>query len=106
MEDYSFFDQVGLMQQAQIVVGISGAGHTNIHFMKKGSKFLDITAKKNIERKKYKFHFWKLACIIGVDYFYQYAEISNKRLDIPYYNRNIIVNLNELEQNIIKMIYE
>jgi capsular polysaccharide biosynthesis protein len=106
MENISFFEQIAIMQAADIVVGISGAGHTNIHFMKNGAKFLDITAKKNIETKKYKFHFWKLACIVGVDYYYQFAEISNHRVDIPYYNRNIIVNLLEFNDNIKKMINE
>ncbi len=106
MEDYSFFEQIGLINNANIVIGISGAGHTNIHFMKKGSKFLDITAKKNVETKKYKFHFWKLACIVGVDYYYQFADISNRNLELPYFNRNIIINLALLEDNLKKMINE
>jgi capsular polysaccharide biosynthesis protein len=106
MESYSFLDQIGLMRQCDCAMGISGAGHTNIHFMKKGSKFLDITARKNLEEKIYKIHFWKLANIIEVKYFLQLAEVSNQDPDKPFYNRNITIDLLELENNLKLMTNE
>ena len=105
MEEYSFFEQIQLMQNAKCVMGISGAGHTNIHFMSEGASFMDITAYKNIKTKKYKLHFYKLACIVGVNYLLQYAE-NVKKVGVPYYNQNIRFDYNEFENNIKLMINE
>ena len=102
MEEFGFFDQVKKMNEAYCVMGISGAGHTNIHWMQKDANFLDITAKMNLDTGKYKVHFYKLAQIIGVNYFFQVAHNVPKD-NVPYYNQNIDFDKTEFEQNISKM---
>jgi capsular polysaccharide biosynthesis protein len=102
MEKLSFFEQIEIMNSATSVLGISGAGHTNVHFMPPGSSFLDITAIINIEKKKYKLHFHKLANIIGVNYLVQFAK-NVPTENVPYYNQNVIVDFSELEKNLSLM---
>ncbi|MCP4121019.1 MAG: glycosyltransferase family 61 protein, partial [Bacteroidetes bacterium] len=43
MEDYSFFEQVALLKNAKFVIGLHGAGLTNINFMQQDSSVLELT---------------------------------------------------------------
>ena len=99
MEKLSFSEQIAVMNSAYSALGISGAGHTNIYFMNPDSYFLDITAFVNIQMKKYKLHFHKLANAIGVNYLIQFAENAQVE-NVPYYNQNIIVDFTELKANL------
>ena len=42
LEDYSFKEQVGIFNQANIIIGLHGAGFANLVFCKKGTKVIEI----------------------------------------------------------------
>ncbi len=99
----SIFEQALLVNQAENIVSITGAGMSNFTFLSKDSNVLDVTNEKYKQNKKYKFHFWKLATIMEANYFVQFCQHTNHK-DIPRFSlQNLIPDLNEMESNLKKM---
>lgn len=67
-EDVSFRQQIELSSRASSLAGITGAGHVNALWMKEGGSFLDFTNEAYLKNRRYKFHFYDLACINQVQY--------------------------------------
>lgn len=100
MEDYSFAEQIYLMMHAQVVCGITGAGHINAMFMKKGSCFFDFT---NIGYKKssiYKFHYHKLCNIVSVNYLVQFFNYKEQPTINKFSQQPLIPDYELLSENL------
>lgn len=67
-EDMSFRQQIELSSRASNLAGITGAGHVNALWMQAGGSFLDFTNEAYLKNRRYKFHFYDLACINQVQY--------------------------------------
>jgi hypothetical protein len=93
------------MYNSKIAAGITGAGLVNLMFMKEGSTFFDLTNIGYLSSKIYKFHYFKLANILKINYavqFFKYEEIieikkfTQKPLipdfDLMKFNINLIKN--------------
>jgi capsular polysaccharide biosynthesis protein len=56
---------VGLFSQARIVIGLHGAGLTNVAWCPPGGRLLEIFPSESIPS-----YYWVLASQVGVDYYY------------------------------------
>ncbi|WAS03890.1 glycosyltransferase family 61 protein [Gloeomargaritales cyanobacterium VI4D9] len=65
LEDLSFLEQVSLFSQAKRVIGLHGAGLTNIAWCPPGARVLEIFPSESIPS-----YYWVLASQVGVDYYY------------------------------------
>jgi capsular polysaccharide biosynthesis protein len=92
MTGRSIFEQAAIMSSSERLVSITGAGMSNFTFIKAGSSILDVTNQGYLTNDKYKFHFWKLACIAGADYRVLFCPHANDP-DVPRFSlQNLIVD--------------
>lgn len=62
-EDYKFSEQVNLIRNAEIVVGVCGAGLSNILFMREGTHVFNL-----IHKDVHEFCFYNIANCVDVNY--------------------------------------
>jgi hypothetical protein len=74
-EDYSFWDQVALMNHAETFVSVHGAGFSNAMFMKPGSSVLELINEPYAE-VEYQFPFWKLSSAAQLNYYAQLCALN------------------------------
>jgi len=94
-EEFTFWEQVALMKQTDILVSIHGAGLTNLLFMKEGSRVIEL--QKDLLRTD------EQADVLYKDF----AELLNVKYDVLYcrpvhpdeshYKADIVVNLEKLK---------
>ncbi|AFM04307.1 hypothetical protein Fleli_1917 [Bernardetia litoralis DSM 6794] len=94
-EDYNFEKQIELMQQTTSLIGLHGAGLTNMLFMNPNTKILEI---RNQEDKHNNCYF-SLASDLDIDYYYLLSEGDSSHT----HTVNIEVNIRKLEQSILEM---
>ncbi len=63
LEDHSIQEQIDLMQNAEVVLGVHGAGFANILFCKPGTQIIEIQ-----DREDPNPHFYAIAALTGLDY--------------------------------------
>jgi len=111
-ENLNFWEQIIYMNNAEIIIANHGAGLANILFMNSHKIVLEFL-EKDFAHYANPFPHWKLAAAVNVKYAYQLCR-SNETEDIPYtclkksnktirmdlVNRNIIVDLKKLEENL------
>jgi len=101
-ENHSFFEQIHIMNNANNVLSITGAGVTNVLFKKPGGCFIDMPNEQYKDYKLYKFHFWKLCCILGIDYIAQFCKNpefeSQEKND--YKNQKLLLDFDALAKNL------
>ena len=90
MEELSFFEQIALMRQTNVLTAITGAGLINILFMKKNGSFLDLTNDEYKRKSQYKFHFFKLCNILKVNYAVSFFKTENDDEVEHWSNQNLI----------------
>ena len=96
-EDYSIFEQVYLMQNADVLISMHGAGLTNTLFMSPKSTLLELTPL--LENKNlFRFPFWRISSILVVNYYVQFCDTINKG-EKDFYSRNIQVDMTEFKEN-------
>lgn len=95
-EDYCLEKQIKLCAEAKSIVGLHGAGLTNILFMHESSQLLEFRNQIDGENNCY----FSLASDLNIDYYYQINK-GNKR---DTHTVTIIVDLNELEKNLQLML--
>jgi len=66
-EDYQLIDQIKLLQQAKCLIGLHGAGLTNMLFMPVKSNILELRNKADTHNNCY----FSLASDLGMNYYYQ-----------------------------------
>ncbi|NLK81257.1 MAG: glycosyltransferase family 61 protein [Bacteroidales bacterium] len=105
MENYSFFEQIAIMEKANVFTGITGAGHINIIFMPENGCVLDITNKDFITKTQYKFHFYKLCQILKIQYLVSFLNHENS-INVNHYSiQNLIFEKTLIEKNLNKITY-
>jgi len=96
MTGRSIFDQAVIMRSADRLVSITGAGMSNFTFIKEKASILDVTNAGYLTNDKYKFHFWKLACILGAEYRVLFCPHANNP-EVPRFSlQNLIVETDSL----------
>ena len=94
-EEYGFEKQIELMQETVSLVGLHGAGLTNMLFMNPKTNVLEI---RNQEDKHNNCYF-SLASDLDINYYYLLSKGDSSETHAV----NIDVDINELEQIILKM---
>lgn len=95
LEDYSFNEQIMLLNNAKIVISIHGAGLANILFMKSKSHVINL-----ISEHHHEFCYMTIADVAGVNY--THINCTGVNLENPAYN-DITVDLNLIE-NVLNAI--
>lgn len=98
MEDYSFNEQISIINSAKYLVTIHGAALTFLHFMNENSKVLEL----RYEGDTHNNHFYAIASTLDIDYYYQICKgnfISDRAN-----NYDIKVDIELLKTNIDMMI--
>lgn len=67
-EDISFREQIALCSEASHLAGITGAGLINALWMPEGGNVLDLTNIAYLRNRRYKFHYYDLACLRHLNY--------------------------------------
>jgi capsular polysaccharide biosynthesis protein len=100
-EDYSILEQIFIMQHAEIVVSMHGAGLTNAIFLNPKSRFLELSPEIQ-NPKLFRFPFWRIASILNIDYYIQFCKTINQG-ESDFYSRNIEVDLVQFKKNIVDL---
>lgn len=104
-EDYSFYEQVYLMQHCKILAGVHGAGFANIAYMPEGSKLFELIKEYSSyheERPSY----WRLSSALNIDYFIQYCTPKVYGNYDLWVSVDLIVDLKLLSKNLRSIIYD
>jgi capsular polysaccharide biosynthesis protein len=88
-EEYEFWKQVQLMQHAKIVIGLSGAGLSNILFMQKGSHVINFS-----HINLHEFCFYNVANCMDVNYAHILCQ-GNQKANAAF--NDIVVNVADLK---------
>jgi len=99
MEKLSFKDQIKLMSKTNIILGLHGAGLTNMLWLKKNSVLLELKP----ENDKYLNCYYNISKILGLKYFYSICKKNS--LFVNSKNANYKVNINDLK-NKLKLIIQ
>lgn len=91
-ENYTLEKQISIMAETKILVSLHGAGLTNMLFMRKNGKVLEIRSENDNHNNCY----FSLASELGLDYYYELG--SSEKEDI--YDADITVNLKSFEKNL------
>lgn len=97
-EDYAFSKQIEIMSQAKHLIGLHGAGLTNMLFMKEGGKVMELRNFNDADNNCY----FSLASELNLHYYYQ----LNKSNNIDTHITDITVDIDKLKTNIEKMAME
>lgn len=97
MSDLSVIDQVSLCMNAEIIVGLHGAGLINMLFMKKG-KILELRMQGAIDQ----WSIFELASALEHKYYYLLCEPATSNTD-PYQG-DVLVNTTEFENLLLSIL--
>lgn len=96
-EDYSLGKQIGIMAETKYLIGLHGAGLTNMLFMRQGGKVLELRNENDSHNNCY----FSLASELAIDYHYQ----LNQGDKADTFFVNVTVNMDVLKKNIEKMTW-
>ena len=91
-EDYSLRQQIEVMSQAKSLIGLHGAGLTNMLFMPKNGQVLEFRNRSDAHNNCY----FSLASDLNHDYYYQLNDGNTNDTNIV----DVTVNLEELRTNL------
>lgn len=97
-EDYSFDQQVAICSESISLIGLHGAGLTNILFMRPGTQMLELRNENDCENNCY----FSMASDLSIDYYYQLSKGDQNDT----HTVNVNVDLNELQKNIESMLMQ
>lgn len=97
-EDYSLEEQWSICQNANYMVGVHGAGLTNMLLMPNNSKVLEIKNSNDTQNLCY----FSLASLLGFDYYYLFANPIVK--EEAFHTANLIVDPVRFEEAIKTML--
>ena len=105
MEDYTFFEQIAIMQKATDVTAMTGAGLINLLLKKEGGTFIDLTNRDYIHKKQYKFHYYKLCNILNIRYGVCFFDRINDPQVDHYSNQNLLFTSENVQELLEKKVF-
>ena len=91
-EEYQLQKQIEILKESKFLIGLHGAGLTNMLFMPTNSNILELRIKADSHNNCY----FSLASDLGMNYFYQLCEGTNSETHFS----DVEVSLEELKRNI------
>ncbi|HXH18344.1 MAG TPA: glycosyltransferase family 61 protein [Chitinophagales bacterium] len=104
LEDYTFFQQAAILSRVRYLIGMHGAGLTNMLFMPQGGKILELHREIYSRDDLHSDVYWKLAAALGHDYFYQFCEAERK--DEDFFKADYRVDVEKLRANVELLLKE
>lgn len=104
-EDYSIFEQALILAKAKYVIGLHGAGFTNIIYMNPPGALFELIAEPPAINE-HRIGYWRLSGILGLSYYYQFCKIDVDPSVEEILNNNITVNIELLKENVGLMLKE
>ena len=101
MEEYSYVEQIFLMQNSKMVFGIHGAGLTNVNYMRTRGKVIEFTPILD-DVNNFRFPFWRMSSFLDLDYYCIFCKKKNFTKDE--YDSDIEVPFDELKQ-VLNLIF-
>lgn len=101
MEEYSYVEQIYMIQNSKMIFGIHGAGLTNLNYMRTGGKVIEFTPILD-DVNNFRYPFWRMASLLDLDYYCIFCSKMNLTKDE--YDSNIEVPIEELSK-ILTMIF-
>lgn len=98
-EDYSFEEQVKICSQSEILIGIHGAGLSNMIFQPEGSFVLELQ-----RRMSYASCFYSLANALDLNYYYLFCKPDFEEVDGRLDNVNLHVDIGALTNLVENMV--
>ncbi len=98
MEDFSLEDQIRLVGEAEILVGLHGAGLTHMLWMRNGAAVLEIRIRDDTHNNCY----FSLASALNLKYYYMCAEKVDERKTTQ--ETDVIVSSKVLEKVLDKLL--
>lgn len=99
LEDCSIEDQIRIFSETKFLVGIHGAGLTNMVFMPKGGKVLELRA---ITKETHVYNiFYVMASSCGHDYFYELGQGTHPANKLS----DVILDFEKFSIQLDKMLY-
>jgi capsular polysaccharide biosynthesis protein len=95
---YSWVEQYSIVASAEILIGVHGAGLTNMLFMKEGSTIFELRRKDDDHNNCY----FNLADACEHRYWYQLCEVDNVSIETQ--QNNFYVDVDIFENNLRKML--
>jgi capsular polysaccharide biosynthesis protein len=86
------------MQQCKLLIGVHGAGLTNMMFMQKGNKVLELRKRDD----KYNNCYFGLASACELDYYYLSCDVDNRQAKTQ--ETNFIVNPFHFKNTVIDIL--
>jgi hypothetical protein len=101
-ENLSVLEQVNLMNETDVFIGLHGAGLTNLMFMNENTKVFELTPIIS-DFKNFRFPFWRMADLLNIQYNVIFCKMD-QLIEEDEYSNNIIVDLNEFETVLTTLI--
>jgi hypothetical protein len=101
-ENLTVLDQVNLMNETDVFIGLHGAGLTNLMFMNQNTKVLELTPIIS-DFKNFRFPFWRIADLLNINYSVIFCSMD-QLIEKDEYSNNIIVDLKEFESVLTTLI--
>jgi len=98
LDEFTLEEQINIFSKAKIVIGIHGAGLSNILFMEKNTKLLELRGR--IQNHK-GLDFYKLASVLDINYYYQLCEDEDNE---SYILSNYTIDTDKLKLNLEKLL--
>ncbi len=92
-EDYSIIDQIKIINNSSHLIAQHGAGLTNILFMQKGMKIMELAKKITNKNDHFSLVYWSLASAMELEYYNMFCDPVNEEDD--FFKASINVNLEE-----------
>lgn len=102
LEDYTLFQEVSIMSKAKYLIGMHGAGLTNMLFMPAGGKVLELHRAVQYADAMHSDVYWKLASALGHKYYYQFCEAEDSSRD--FFEADLLVDNFLFEENLRKIL--
>ncbi|MBI9067994.1 MAG: glycosyltransferase family 61 protein [Salinivirgaceae bacterium] len=98
-ENYSFFEQVHLMNNCDLLCGVHGAAFANVCFLKEKSVLFEFI-KEYSSYKEERPSYWRLCSALNIDYYIQYCKpIKYGKYD-TWVGIDLIADIAELKNNL------
>lgn len=96
LEDFSLIQEVSILSKAKYVIGMHGAGLTNMLFMPPGGRVLELHLEITDENDMHSDVYWKLASALGHGYYYQFCRRANPTQS--FFEADIAIDSESFEQ--------
>ncbi|OPZ97988.1 MAG: hypothetical protein BWY70_01343 [Bacteroidetes bacterium ADurb.Bin408] len=91
-EDYTFLEQVSIMQHCRCLAGVHGSGITNMLFMPEGGSIIELMPQPEVSKTHHSLVYWRLAGCLKHKYYYYFCKKKSANNMAAYSHRKYYYN--------------